>query len=385
MEPVYQCCYTNATRNEGNRTFSGWQVVAASPGIPSDAYDACVKLQNANAALCADAVDEQGSVLVLDEYSGDGSYLYVIRTRFGLSDRLGRPNMFSHALIFPLKNNVGVLRDPNYFLALDAAAFLGGEGQLPWEGTPPCTPFLSLEQAMTLAGLDQERWATLLRCVYAQTEAKGVSPLYIQYEGSALRIRGLLHCIYAGLPRYLVKKLRIAACPTANDSGKHLVFSRNARGRERYFIPQSGENTVLTPRMESKLSRMGYVDYAVCHVPFEKIPDFFGDLELLAVSLGDSSASSPQILKLAFQFNTHAGVSDFTNAELEGNLVDALRLPVSDNQWVGMLLTRMLGEMNRRGQRLAPESETLLDGWLAHTSSQELLEAGRDYQNQKHP
>lgn len=382
MEPVYQCCYTNATRSEGNTASSGWQVVAASADLPRDAYEACVKLQNANAALCANAVDEQGNVLVLDEYSGDGGYLYVIRTRFGLSDRLGRPNMFSHALIFPLKNNVGVLRDPNYFLALDATAFLGGEGALSWEQTPPCTAFLTLEQAMTLAGLDRERCAALLRCVYAQVEAKGAPPLYIQYEGSALRIRGLLHCIYGGLPRYLVKGLRAASCPTANDGGKHLVFSRNARSRERYFIPQTGENTVLTPRVERRLDRMGYVDYAVLHLPFEKIPDFLGNLELLAVSLGDPSASNPQILKLAFQFSTHAQMSGFTDSELESNLVDALRLPVSENRWVEMLLTRMLGEMTKRALRLAPESETLLDGWLAHTSSQELLAAGRAYRKQ---
>lgn len=379
MEPVYQCCYTNATQNAGNTVSSGWQVVAASPGIPSDAYEACVKLQNANAARCADAVDEQGNVLVLDEYSGDGSYLYVIRTRFGLSDRLGRPNMFSHALIFSLRNNVNVVRNPNYYLGVDASAFLSGEGKLSWEGSPPCTIFLSLEQAMTLAGLDQERYAILLRCVYAQMEAKGAAPLYIQYEGSAMRIRGLLHCIYAGLPRYMVKKLRAASCPTANDSGKHLVFSRNARARERYFIPQSGENTVLTSRIERKLSRIGYVDYAVLHVPYEKIPSFFDELDMLAVGLGDSSASNGQILKLAFQFKTNHDESTFTDEELESSLVDALRLPPSGNHVIEWLLARMLGEINKRGLRLTPESEALLDGWLSRTSSQELLEVGRRY------
>lgn len=383
MEPVYQCCYTNATQNEGDKAVSGWQVVAASPDLPSDAYEACVRLQNANAALCADAVDEQGNVLVLNEYSGDGNYLYVIRTQFGLSDRVGRPNMFSHALIYSLRNNVGVLRDPNYYLALDRTAFLSGEGRLSWKGAPPCTIFLTLEQAMILAGLDKERYAALLRCIYAQMEAKGASPLYVQYEGSAMRIRGLLHCIYAGLPRYMIKTFRAATCPTANDEGKHLVFSRNARARERYFIPESGENTVLTPRIERKLSRIGYVDYAVLHVPFEKIPDFFGDLDMLAVNFGDSSASNSQVLKLAFQFKTNPDESTFTDTELESSLVDALRLPPSENRTIEMLLTRMLKEINKRRLRLTPESDALLDGWLSCTSSQELLAAGGAYQKHK--
>lgn len=380
MEPVYQCCYTNATQNARNKASSGWQVVTASPDIPGDAYEACVKLQNANAALCADAVDEQGNVLVLDEYSGDGSYLYVIRTRFGLSDGPGRPNMFSHAIIYSLRNNVDVVRDPNYYLGLDASAFLSEEGKFSWEGSPPCKAFLRLEQAMTLAGLNRERYAILLRCVYAQLEAGGASPLYVQYEGSAVRIRGLLHCIYAGLPRYVVKNLRAASCPTANDSGKHLIFSRNARAKERYFIPQTGENTVLTPHIERKLSRIGYVDYAVLHVPFENIPAFFDELDMLAVGFGDPSASNSQILKLAFQFKTNPNESMFTDTELESSLVDALRLPPSGNQTVEWLLTRMLGELNKRGLRLPPESDALLNDWLSRTSSKELLEAGGRYQ-----
>lgn len=391
MEPVYQCCYTNATQNVGNQAASGWQVTASSPGIPSNAYEACVKLQDANSSLCADAVDEQGNVLVLNEYCGDGSYLYVIRTQFGLSDRLGRPNMFSHALIFPLRGSAELFRDPNYCLALHSASFSSGEGELPREGSPSyLLPFPDLKGAMLLAGLgeDRERYATLIRCVYAQLDAKGASPLYVQYDGPLprpcdslpLRIRGLLHCIYAGLPRHVLRTLRVATCPTANDAGKHLVFTRSVQGRERYLIPQSGENTVLTPRLERKLSRYGYVDHAVLHLPQEEFPGFFNQLDNLAVNFGDPSASNSQILKLAFQFLSNPHESTFTDAELESSFADALRLPPSVSHTVELLLTRMLKEVNKRGLRLAPESGALLDGWLARTSSQELLEAGRRYQ-----
>ena len=100
-EKITQCCYTNATREAGGKVSSGWQPVAVSDDIPPDAYNNCIKLQNSNSSIQSHPLDEDGNILNLYEVSGDGAYIYVSRTRFGLLDRLGRPNMFSHAYIFP--------------------------------------------------------------------------------------------------------------------------------------------------------------------------------------------------------------------------------------------------------------------------------------------
>lgn len=380
MEPIYQCCYTNATQSMGDKVTSGWQTTAVSPDIPRDAHETCVKLQNANAPLCANAVDEQGNVLTLREIFGDGSYLYVIQTQFGLTDRLGRPNMFSHAVIFPVRDDLKILGDPNFYLALHPASFLREEGRLTWENEPTYVASLSLEDAMRWAGLNRERYATLVKCVYAQSSGpKGTRPLYIEYNGTERQLRGLLSCIYAGIPGYMRRTLRIASCPTANDGGKNLVFSLNARTKESYLIPQTGENNILTPRIERRIQRYGFVDYAVRELPLEEFLPYFERLERTARSLGDMSASNSQMLKLAFYFWTRPNMSTYTDEELESNLSDALRLPPAENQLLENFLTRMLTEINRRGLHLTDESKMLLDAWLSNAKSEDLKDAGRKY------
>ena len=378
MEPIYQCCYTNATQSAGDKVTSGWQTTAVSPDIPRDAHETCVKLQNANAPLCANAVDERGNVLALWEILGDGSYLYVIQTQFGLTDRLGRPNMFSHAVIFPLRNNRDIFWNPNFFLALHPSCFLRGGDRLTWENTPAYATSLSLEAAMRWAKLDRERYAALVRCVYAQSSGpKGTEPLYIEYDGTARQLRGLLTCIYEGIPWYMRRSLRIASCPTANDGGKNLVFSQNARTKASYLIPQTGENNILPPRIERRIQRYGFIDYAVRELPLEEFPSHFERLEKTAACLGDVSASNSQVLKLAFYFWTRPDMSMYTDEELESNLSDALRLPPADNQLLENFLTRMLREVKRRGLRLTDESKALLDAWMAATKSEDLKAAGR--------
>ena len=93
-ERILQCCYTNASQEIDGKISSGWQPVAVSENIPAEAYNACVNFQNANSAIQNAMIDEHGNVLNLFEINGDGSYVYVMRTQYGLLDRLGRANMF---------------------------------------------------------------------------------------------------------------------------------------------------------------------------------------------------------------------------------------------------------------------------------------------------
>ena len=121
-ERILQCCYTNASQEIGGTISSGWQPVAVSENIPAEAYNACVSFQNANSTIQNAMFDEHGNVLNLFEISGDGSYVYIMRTQYGLLDRLGRANMFSHAFIFSWKDE-DVLSDPNYILSIDCRNF----------------------------------------------------------------------------------------------------------------------------------------------------------------------------------------------------------------------------------------------------------------------
>ena len=41
-ENTMQCCYTNAVQEVGGKISSGWQPVAVSDNIPSEAYNGCI-------------------------------------------------------------------------------------------------------------------------------------------------------------------------------------------------------------------------------------------------------------------------------------------------------------------------------------------------------
>lgn len=376
MGPVYQCCYTNAARTAGGRVRSGWQVSAASPDIPGPARETCARLQNANASLCAGAVDEDGNSLTLRQLAADGGCLYVIRSRFGLSDRLGRPNMFSHALIFPLKNGQNILENPNFYLSLHPSAFLQEERDFTWTGTPPYSRSITLGEAMELAGLDRERYAVLVRCVCARmSDPRAQGPLYLQYGGDARERLGLLYCICAGIPQGMLRHIRAASCPTANDGGQTLVFTRSARSRPAYLIPRTGENNLLTRRVQRRLDRWGYVDYPVRELPEEQFPVFFSRLDAIAAALGDPA--DPLVLKLAFQFGLRRDNAAFSDGELISSLSDALRLGRCSRRTLDIVLTRILREMGRRELTLTPELCAALDAYLAGSQSEELKAAGQ--------
>lgn len=385
MKPIYQCCYTNATQMTGDTETSGWREVSVSPNIPDEARSVCVKLQNANAVICADAVNEQGKVLVLYEIQGDGNYLYVIRTQFGLRDRLGRPNLFSHAIIFHLQDNRDVLWNPNFYLALNRSAFKSAENEPSWQGEPAYQQLISLETAMQWAGIDRKKYTVLIQCVYAQMSGpKDADPLYIQYNGTR-QLQGTLYCICAGIPHFMLKTLRIATCPTANDRQKDFVFSQSAHKREKYLIPQTGENSrILTQRLVRKIERYGFIDYAVRKLPLKNFAAFFDNLDRAAAILGDPSASNVQILKLAFQFGwEHTDEATLTPMELERNFSDALRLPLSGNEFAEKLLARMLKQIIEQNIHLAADSKVLLSGWLSSAKTEDFKRAGREYKNRE--
>ena len=380
-EPTYQCCYTNTQKDVGGTISSGWQAVEVSPEIPTKVYEACVKRQNVNSSLCASAVDEDGNVLTQYELFGDGGHLYVIRSQYGLSDRLGRPNMFSHAIIFPLRGD-DILLNPNYYVSLDPASFKHEENQQSWSGVCYRPTSLSLKMAMDYAGLDREKYAVLARCIYAQMNAtKGTDPLYIQYDGTEQQLRGIMYCIGAGIPHFMLKTIHVASCPTANDSGKHVVFSKNAKAKGRWLVPQTGENSVLNQRLERKINRCGYVDYAILH---DQIPWFFVNLNNIATTIAGASGVNGQTSKLAFYLLAYADESNridrskFTDEELESDFSDALRLS-QGNSFAEKLLAWTLEEINRRNIRLTAENEALLDTWLSSAKSEDLQAAGRAY------
>lgn len=379
-ETIMQCCYTNATEEIGGKISSGWHPVAVSDNIPSDAYNSCVNLQSANSTIQSQMTDERGNVLNLFEITGDGSYVYVSRAQYGMVDRLGRPNMFSHAYIFSWKREE-IISDPNSFLTLDKSNFADNEETA--AAAKDClvrTPAFTLSTAMEKAGLNGETYLTLIRCVFSQfSERKAAKPLFISYDGTLEQMQAILYCIYWGLPYGIRRNLSVASAVSNTSDSKNIIFSEFASKHESYLIPQTGENNLLTPRTERKIARNGFVDHAVRNFDSMDMNAYFAQLDKLAAELGDPAASNELILKLAHQMMEDTDLSALTEEELDARLSDALRSKTYGSQRMEEYISRMLDEVRSRKMFLTEESEANLADRLTAPATERLASAGEQY------
>lgn len=379
-DTIMQCCYTNAVQEIGGKISSGWQPVAVTNNIPSDAYNGCVKLQNANSAIQSHMVDERGNVLNLFEITGDGAYVYVSRTQYGLVDRLGRPNMFSHAYIFSWKMEE-VISDPNVILTLVRSNFVDNEEAAKQEkaGLIRREPF-SLQESLRIAGMDAKAYLTLIQCVYSQySERKSAKPMYIQYDGSDEQMQAILYSIYYGIPHYMRKNLSIASAVSNTVESKNLIFSEYATKHETYLVPRTGENNILTPRASRKIARYGFVDYAVRNYETLDVSAYFAKLEKTAVELGDSTASNELVLKIAHLMIEDTKLADLSDSELDSRLSDALRSRSYGSQRMESYISDMLDEVRARKMFLTEESEANLADRLSAPATDRLADAGEQY------
>ena len=380
-EKIMQCCYTNAVKETGGTISSGWQAVVVSDGLPPEAYAACVSLQNANSMIQSHMVDEQGNVLDLLEIVGDGGYVYVIRTQYGLTDRLGRPNMFSHAYIFSWKQE-DIIRDPNVFVTLTRDNFAKDEeaARIPKDALERAEPF-TLERALERAGMTGEAYLTLIQCVYAQySEKKTVKPVYIQYDGTQEQMQAIMYCIYYGLPYCVRRNISIASAESASTvKSRNLIFSVEAARHDCFVVPQTGENNILTARARRRIARYGFVDYAAQHYNEMDMDGYFRQLEQLAIELGDSTASEELTLKIAHQLLMGAELSELTEEELNSQLSDALRSRLHGSQRMDAYISSMLDVACSRRLSLTEESEANLAQWLSQPVTEQLADAGERY------
>lgn len=379
VEGILQCCYTNTSQEIGGKTNSGWKSVAVSEDIPINAYRKCIEIQTINSTIDKAMVDEDGNLLSLYEICGDGTYLYIIRTQYGLTDRLGRPNMFSHAYIL-LWNEQNVISDPNIFLTIANENFKTSEIAAKKPEELVKIESFDFNKAIKYSGLNYNTYLILIQCIYVQMSDKKIDePLFIQYNGTEFQMKAILYCIYYGLPYYLRKNLCIASVEANGTSYKNIIFSKYADKHKYYFILDSGDNNLLTSRNQHKILRYGYIDYVVKNVSNPDIGQYFSKLEQYAKTLGDPTASNELILKIAYQMMQEVEIKELDNNELDERLSDALRSKSYTSEIMEKYIAEMIQEVFNRKLILTDENEESLEKWLSVGKTKELFCASKNY------
>lgn len=407
---AYQCCYTNLLRYDGPYKVGGWTVTAFPRDIPPEVLRDCERFQRADAsdrAVSAERVtDEFGKALRLYEVICEGGYAYVIRTRYGMMDHVGRGNnLFSHAYIFPMDG--GFLERPETALQLDASCFEQEAGpgvepdaesaelarraaeRLRVGALPEPSPDerFDFRKALDNTGLsmNREAYKTLLQCVYAHMDGKRESgrqppPLYIQYgqpdaspAAKDRALRELLCCIFHGLPHWMRRELRVSNWSDLDNAPKDLIFTtedvtRLAGDGGAYLVMRTGARNVERRRM-ARLERCGYLPYAALRLEPERFPAFFAGLDRYAKALGDTDAASEAVRKLVWQcywdperyaFAERPDVGRLDRKELISLLSDA-----ADSGLYSMGMREVISAAKRRlkGETLTESLRSGLEAW----------------------
>ena len=370
----HQCCYTNVSHREGDVMETGWNSVAVSDNIPPSAYKQCKHYQAAHSQDPNQMLDEDGNILNLLEMEGDGTYLYIIRTQYGLQDASGRPNMFSHAYIFPCKG-ADDISNPNLFLTIANENFTSNEigaEEIRNKEELVRNPDFSIEGVLDHCRLTVELYLTLIRCVYSQICVKSTNkPLYIQYDGGDEQIRELLYLIYSALPLSARRRLSFLSCPR-DRSKVNIVFSKNARKQKRYLVPKTGENSILSEAEKKRFFKLGYIEHAVSICRHGDMGKYYQNLEQTARRLGDTSASKPEILRIAAKINAGQKPTALKEKELTELLMDVLQANVTGDAGL-TLIVQTAREFDSRGYEPKNKMKALLIDYADHTQDKTLL------------
>ena len=372
-DEYYQCCYTNDEVDVGGVISSGWQTVAESENLPVDVRRTCVAWQGNNSTIQHAMLDERGDVLNLYEVFGDQSYLYTMHTKYGLTDRLGRANMFSHALVFPWEQS-GALADPRVFLAVDDACYKQSKAEAQQQQALERSESLGLALAMRELGMGRAAYAKLMSCVYAKlTDAALADPLFVAFDGTTRQMRITLLCIYSGLPYGLRRRLSAASTVANNASQTALIFSVRAAEHACFVDPRTGKNNLLNEHLAARLEGLGFVTYAPARLNEGNIGAYFFELDQLARELGDTTGADQLVLRIAHAMLVAPDVGVLSDDGLLAQLDDALRARPLGNSRMDERVAELVEELMSRDIALSQVHEGQLAARLEVTQNEHLM------------
>lgn len=362
VETINQCCYTHigtwtAIAQKGNFEQKYIGELSRHSTLPGPEYN---------------------NDLSVFETVGYGDKFLVMRTQYGLKDHTTetvRASMFSHGYLIDVGSDKF---DPNVFLTLSKENFCTDVASAQAERTGFLrSDKFTLRGAMETAGLTQETYAKLIKCVY-QMAMRSIhkQSLIIKSENDE-QSTALLYCIYAALlPRY-ARHLSSASTSYNFSDMRKIVFSKEINSSKKYFVPETGDNNVLSANIEKKLDSLYFVDYGVKNFDTaEKIQEYYSELEKTVTKISDTKQVDDDLLKLAHIMTADPEPSrDSDIVSDDDTLMSVLKFVAeyntNENELIKQYLEKLRAEAIRRGLiKLAPakpeavEEKTIVDNGL---------------------
>lgn len=284
-EIINQCCYTH---------MGSWTAVAQKGDFEQKYIGELSRHSTLPGA-------EYGENLSVFETVGCGDKFLIMRTQYGLRDlstESGRASMFSHGYLININ---GELFDPNEFLTINDDNFCADveSANVDKKGFQRDVKY-TLKDALKVARLTKESFSKLLKCVY-QLSVRSINKQALMIKSNNInQIKAILYCIYAGLlPRYS-RNLSSASAPYNFSDMRNVVFVSEINSSKKYFIPESGENNVLSPNVDKNLDRLYFIDYGVKYFSdAETIQEYFVELEKTIAIITDRKQVDDEVIKIA--------------------------------------------------------------------------------------
>ena len=284
-EAINQCCYTH---------IGSWTTVALK-GVFEQKYIGELSRHSTLPGA------EYGENLCVFETVGDGDKFLVMRTQYGLRDfstESGRASMFSHGYLLDVSCE---LFDPNVFLTIHKDNFCINAEDANKERTEYIRQKqYTIKAAMDSAGLTKDSFSKLVKCIY-QLSVRSINKraLYIKSKNEEQSL-ALLYCIYAAfMPRY-GRFLSSSSSEYNFSDMRNIVFASDVDSSKKYFIPETGENNVLSINVEKNIDSLNFVDYGVKNFnSTEDIQGYYLELEKTLDSIVSSKQIDDNVLRLA--------------------------------------------------------------------------------------
>ena len=340
-EIINQCCYTHK---------GAWTAVAQM----GDFDQKYIGELSRHATLPG---PEYGRDLAVFETVGDGDKFLIMRTQYGLRDlstESGRASMFSHGYLL---DTGGATFDPNVFLTVSEDNFCTDETEASKTRISlNRIENFTLKKAMSASGLANESFSKLIKCVY-QLSVRSVNKqaLFIRVKDNQQSL-ALLYCIYSALiPRY--SKLLSSASAEYNFSDmRNIVFTKSVNTSRKYFIPETGENNVLSVNVEKNIDSLYFVDYGVKNFSTtDAIQEYYAEFEKTLKKISDSKQVDDDVIRLAHIMTADPIPSKESDVVSDDEaLMSILKFAVEfnkdkENEYVKAYIERLRKEAIKRG------------------------------------
>ncbi len=290
----YQACYGKPGNN--------WQLLNVSKDTPpymvsffENLGNSCTP-QNIGTDVLLDA---NNNPVVLYELISSENIVCVLRAKYGDRDNFGRPKMFAHGFMTEAEN---LLNDPAEILSIDDSNFHYSDDE-----TADIAPELlfsdklSLSSAISISGIDKDKWNLMMKCVYAMLSSPTDYPLYIKCNGDLNTIKATIYCVLYALPislRYLLSFSNANSLSYAKF--KRIMFVDKINSGDMFFDLDTGATNLSSELTEVEQYQDRFLSYyAFASMPEDQFPMYCNTIQSTLDQLSFGYVSSIDEINLA--------------------------------------------------------------------------------------